>query len=267
MFDIYPFPQLPEADPVEYLANKYFLAMSAVRKAALKAGLPYWVFIQAYEKEGGGGRRFPSESDLRMQVFCSLAYGFTGLAYFTYDAAFMRGLLEEDFSPSRLYQTVTDVNAEVLRLGVALRFLRSTDVRYVAGHHDEAGRLVSNAVPLGLGVYHPRSRVANLVTDITINDKGIGKDALVGFFCDDNGASYFMIVNLWHDKGACAEDRRLSMTLNFASSVTEVTRLSRETGESEALPLQNSSLTVNLPGGTGDLFEVGDSRFPGLEER
>ena len=117
MFDIYPFPQPPEADPEEYLAEKYFTAMSAIRKAALNAGIPYWVFVQAYEKEGGGGRRFPSESDLRMQVFCSLAYGFTGISYFTYDAAFMRGLLEEDYSPSRLYETAKEVNTEVLNLG------------------------------------------------------------------------------------------------------------------------------------------------------
>jgi hypothetical protein len=262
MFDIYPFPQPPEAEPEEYLAKKYFASMSSVRKAALNGGIPYWVFVQAYEKEGGGGRRFPSESDLRMQVFCSLAYGFSGLSYFTYDAAFMRGLLETDFSPSRLYHDAVKVNAEVLNLGQSLRFLTSTDVRYVAGQHAEQGILVGNAVPEGTGVYHPNSRVAELVSGIEINDKGFGKDGLVGFFTDDVGASYFMLVNLWHGKGASADERRLSMTIRFAPSVTEVTRLDRETGKPEALRLQDGALTVDLPGGTGDLFRINGGEFP-----
>jgi len=265
MFDIYPFPQPPEADPEEYLAGKYFAAMSAIRKAALKAGIPYWVFVQAYEKEGGGGRRLPSESDLRTQMFTSLAYGFTGMAYFTYDAAFMRGLLEQDFSPSRLYATAQQVNAEVLNLGQALRFLTSTDVRYIVGKHDEGGELVDNPVPEGLGIYHERSRVAKEVTGIALSETGIKRNGLIGFFQDDAGGSYFMPVNMCQGQDASAADCTTTFTLSLAPSVTDLYRLSRETGQPEKVDLQDGTLTVTLPGGTGDLFKTGDGRFPGLE--
>ena len=143
--------------------------------------------------------------------------------------------------------------------------MTSTDVRYVPGQHDEADGLVANVPPKGLGIYHPRSRVASLVANIVINDNGIGKDALIGFFTDDAGASYFLLMNMWHGEGASAEARSLSVTLTFAPSVTILARLSRSTGQPERVLLVDNTLTLTLPGGTGDLFKIGDAEFPGIE--
>jgi hypothetical protein len=90
MFDIYPFTDGKGAG----VTDLYYLNLHVVRQEALKANKPYWTFIQAYQTNN---RRLPSESDLRMQLFSSLTYGFTGFAYFTYDVAYDRGLLEPCF--------------------------------------------------------------------------------------------------------------------------------------------------------------------------
>jgi len=76
-FDVYPFGTNGTH------SGAYFVNLEIVRSAALDAGIPYWVFMQAYEVNLSGlHRRLPSESDLRMQVFSSLAYGFTGILSF-----------------------------------------------------------------------------------------------------------------------------------------------------------------------------------------
>ena len=263
MMDQYPFVRLPEDDPTRYYHERYFAAMSAVRKAAGRAGIPYWLYVQAFEADNY--RRLPSESDLRMQVYSCLAYGATGIGYFTYDSAFKRGLLEEDFSPSPLYPLAAALNKEVAHLGSALRFLTSTDVRYVGPPitlHEGA----IQGVPAGIGLYHPKSRVATHVADITIKDGGPDRNALIGFFKDDNGDSYFMIVNLAHGEGLTAEQTAMSITLTLAPSVTKLTRLSRVTGQPEDVPMNAQTVDLTLPGGTGDLFKIGDDEFPGLPE-
>ena len=37
--------------------------------------------------------------------------------------------------------------------------------------------------------------------------------------------------------------------------------MSRETGQVETIPVTNSTLNVTLPGGTGDLFKIGNGNF------
>jgi hypothetical protein len=265
MMDQYPFVQPPEGDPDVYYQNRYFMNMSAVRKAGLQAGLPYWAFIQAYETEGGGGRRFPSESDIRMQVYSCLAYGVTGIGYFTYDATFKRGMLEADGSTNRLYGDITALNAEVTNLGRVLRFLSSTDVRYVRGMHNDNGAMVNNPVPVGLGIFHPNSRVAALVHEISIHEQSARHNAMIGFFKDDEQNDYFMLVNLTHGKEMTAEQGKITLTLRLDPSVSSLTRLSGKNDQPENAPIQNGAVELTLPGGTGELFKIGNGSFPGID--
>lgn len=264
MFDTYPFPQPPEADPEVYLATKYFRNLESVRRAGLNADVPYWTFVQAYEREGGGGRRLPSESDLRMQLFSSLAYGFTGIAYFTYEAAFMRGLLEKDGSPSRLYHDAANANKEIHALGQALRFLRSTGVWHAGGQHRRNNKLMDDATPEGMRAFDASAVPNSPITKIRLGDKPSGKGALIGFFEDDGGGRYFVLVNLQQAANTRADDLKLTVALSLAPSVRRVTRLSRKTGTGEQLRVTDATLHVTLPGGTGDLFKVGPGLFPGL---
>jgi hypothetical protein len=253
MFDIYPF------GAGDGHSGAYFPNLEIVRRTGLKYGVPYWVFVQAYEREST--RRLPSESDLRMQLFSSLAYGFTGISYFTYDVAFERGLVELNAEPSPLYEPAARANREVANLGRALRFLTSTGVGYVSGRQENDGQAVEN--PLPSGTTHWREVKAR---PPEIRDVGAeGRDALIGFFEDDDGRRYFMLVNLSHGAGKSAAECAQTVRITFAPEVQAVTRLSRETGRPEELAVRDRTLALKLPGGTGELLRVGMGGFPGVE--
>ena len=242
------------------LGASYFGILSDIRKTALAHGMPYWMIIQSFESTGDFDRRLPSESDLRLQLFVPLTYGYTGIIYFTYDVAYERGLIDKTGEPNRLYHVAAKANHEVTNLGRALRFLTSTNIGCVPGHHEENG----NAVP------NERRRstwaidLAELpVREITVESPGKRKDTMLGMFQDDDGGQYFMLTNLWHDADATAADRAFPVTIRFAPEVETLYRLNRLTGKSEQLQLDNGIVRITLPGGTGDLFKLNDGAFPG----
>ncbi|MAE65685.1 MAG: hypothetical protein CMJ18_15560 [Phycisphaeraceae bacterium] len=261
-FDIYPFRRDGETTTADYFHN-----LQIIRNAALKAGIPYWVIIQSCEANHPGGFVvwLPSESALRMQMFSSLAYGFTGIAYFCYDNVFERGLTEEGGAPNRLYYAAARVNTEAAHVGQALRFLTSRHILHVRGAHEADGKTVSHPPTKHTTAYEPSSARAWSIGDITIEDRGPDKDALLGLFEDDDGGRYFMIVNLSHARGATAAQRQTTLRISLDTSIDRIARLSRESGHPEWLHVENGMLELTLPGGTGDLLKIGDGQFPGLE--
>jgi len=179
--------------------------------------------------------------------------------------AFERGLVELSGKPSPLYEHAAKANREVANLGRALRFLTSTGVGHVPGRHEKDGHIADNPLPTGTMHWREvKARPAG-IRDIRIAGTGSGNDAVIGFFRDDAGEKYFMVVNLWHDAGKSAVERTLTVTIKFAPEVRTVTRLSRETGTREKLPVQDGTLTLELPGGTGDLLRLGPGSFPGMD--
>jgi len=263
MVDFYPFFKDPYGDRVPFFR---FLCQQ-IRSAALEADMPYWMFVQAYSEAIPGNnndRRYPSESDVRIQVFTSLAFGFTGISYFLYCPGFERTMLDEDGSPAPLYHHVARLNREVANVGRTLRFLRSEEVCYVPGRHVEDGRTVANAEDPHLKPWQAGSGRRYGVSDVKVVDEGLGRNALVGFFKDDDEQSYFMLVNLRHRSGAAASETRTTLTVQLAPGVEEVRRLSRETGTVEVLSAPGGTLELTLPGGTGDLLTTGPGGFPGL---
>lgn len=73
-FDLYPL--LTDIDDA-----RWFGFAQNVRTAALEAGIPYWSFIQSVQY---AGHRVPKPAELSWQIGIALAYGFTGIEYFTY---------------------------------------------------------------------------------------------------------------------------------------------------------------------------------------
>ena len=257
MTDVYPL-----GDP-DGLAANYFAILSDIRKTALAHGMPYWMFIQSFEATGAFDRRLPSESDLRLQMFVPLTYGYTGIIYFTYDVAFERGLIDKTGQANRLYYDAAKANREVAHLGRALRFLTSTHIGCVPGRHDEDGKSVPN--PLRRSTRAPEL-AKQPIREVLIESQGERKDVMLGFFRDDKGGRYFMVANLWHNGGASAADRALPVAIKLGPEVTEIHRLNRLTGDVEPLTITNATVRITLPGGTGDLFKLNDGEFPGLAE-
>jgi hypothetical protein len=244
----------------------YFETITLVRQWGLKHGVPYWLFIAA--SDNGGRHRRPSESDLRFQLFAPLTYGFTGIAYFSYDPALNAGLIDANKNRTPLYYHAGRANMEVANVGRALRFLDSTGIAFVLGKHEEEGKLAENAMPPmpppGTWIWRDVKLRPKQLRDVEVEGGGLGRDALIGFFKDDRGDDYFMVTNLWHEKATSAAACSQTITLKFTPDVKAVTRLSRETGAPEELVVRDGTLQLRLPGGTGDLFKIRDGQFPGL---
>lgn len=251
MFDLYPF--IKDGSTL----SNYFYNLATVRRVALEAGIPCWTFIQSFGGRVGFPERLPSESDLRMQLFASLTYGYTGVAYFMYeihDHDHIRRALLYKCEPTRLYAAARKANGEVARLGRCLRALTSTDVGYLAAS--------GNALPTGMSAWQPSEPIERIERTAAPEP-----DALVGRFVDDAGGRYFMLTNLAHGDGVSAEDARSGFRLKLAGDAPALFRLSRETGRAEPiLPAGGGELTVSLPGGTGDLFRWVDADFAGLAQ-
>ena len=266
MVSPYPFTEPPEGHEADYLHKRYFRTLAGIRRAGRKASRPYWIFAQSFAMDGY--RRFPSESDLRMLAFCPLAYGFTGIAYFMYGPGNFRLALlknKNGHTPTHLYYDAVRLNEEILNVGECLRYLISTDVKFVAGRHVQGDHLVRNRVPWGLENFTGGIGTAKAVRRIRVEGYGPNKNALVGFFKGRSDATYFMVVNLNHGKGLRARQTSAELTVWFDPSVKTVGRLSRETGEADVLSVNNGRLKISLPGGTGDLFKIlpGDRIFIG----
>ena len=265
MVDIYPLRSTKEDE--EPRSREYFENIALVRQVALEQGVPYWMFIQAYDH--GGTIRRPSESDLRFQLFAPLTFGFTGIAYFTYDPALGAGLIDANKNRTALYYHAARANMEVANVGKVLRFLESTGIAFVLGRHERNGQSVRNEMPPmpphGPWVWPNVQYPPKQLRDVEVEGKGKGRDALIGFFKDDSGDEYLMVTNLWHGMGMAAADCAQTVTLKFAPGVKTVTRLSRETGVPEELVVPGGTLELRLPGGTGELLKVGDAGFPGLD--
>lgn len=129
VYDHYPFETDGDTKPA------FFSDLMVSRAKALAANLPYFTFLQAWASSSVD-MRLPSESDLRMQAFAHLAAGCSGFAYFIYDQYLgSGGLVDGSGTPTPLYPIAASLNAEILNLGHSLRYLTSTDVRFLAGEY------------------------------------------------------------------------------------------------------------------------------------
>jgi hypothetical protein len=254
MYDHYPF--------VESLTRgDYFQNMMFVRNKALEHNMPYWAFMQS---SALAAYRLPSKSDARMQVFTSLAAGFTGLAYFTFDnepSFEYASILDSAGNPTSLYPIITNVNKEAGNLGKALRFMTSTDVKYVPGGHFDSSGFVKNPVPAGMTDWTAASDPDDHILAISPAQFGAGLDGMVGFFRDDNGDEAFMLVNVYHGPSV-PDASQLTINVRFDDSLQSILELDRLTAQQIVITIPaNHQLSLLLPAGTGRLFKYNDGDF------
>ena len=149
-FDYYPNFNAPRnsSDPS---LDGYRRNLAVARKFALLASIPLWNFMAV--ESVFGGEPDPTESQLRWQVFTSLAYGARGFMYFTYWGAilvqrepFKSG--ESSSSPvlsvNEKYYQVKRINSAVLAWEPYLMDARSVGVFYCS--HDDGKISVAEGV-------------------------------------------------------------------------------------------------------------------------
>ncbi len=266
MYDNYPFLANGTTN------NIYFTNMAMVRQKALDAGIPYWAWMQSYTDNSY--YRTPSGSDLRMEVYSHLTYGYTGISYFTYNDLVGPAIINNDNSITQLYIEARNINAHVKNIGNVLRFLTSTDVRYVAGEHREVyyeswdifhidphTRMVNNSLPADTVAWASGAGGDSHIVDIEIFLPGVENNALIGFFTDDDGQEYFMFTNLKHGAGLAPGDCSLEFIITFDETINEILMLDPDTGDEVLVTLVNHVLDWDLAGGTGALFKYNTGHF------
>lgn len=262
MYDIYPALHGQAMD-----LNYHFENLVLVRSKGQQYNVPVYAWLQSLEDFA---RRMPSDSELRLLTYSYLASGYKGLGYYRYRSnatSGQIGLLDYAGQPVPLYADAAELNQEVQRLGEVLKYLESTDIRFIPGQRLVLGTTpTDNPAPTGLTEWSMGAGSNNLLlsVDVQNGDYGSTKNGMIGFFTDDSGGQYFMLTNLFHNINLSAEATTLTLEVTFDSSVESVWLLNRLTGLVEEIELTNHVLTWTLPGGTGDLFKLGNGIFAGM---
>jgi hypothetical protein len=255
MYDAYPF----RKDGTTH-ENILFSSLLQVRSIALSHNLPYWTWIQSFADDA---RRLSSESDMRMQMFSHLTAGYTGFNYWTYTiyegpTGQSSGLLDGNSQPSSAYYMAAEVNLEAKNLGQALRYLTSTDVRFIAGQTGGVG----NTPPGGLSDWQAGTGGDSHLLSVNImGSDGVTQNGLIGFFTADDGQIAFMLSNLNHGENLSSANTAMTFLLTFDGSITELLTIDRLTGLQQVVPLDNHTLSITLPGGTGNLYKYNTGNF------
>ncbi|WP_049556356.1 hypothetical protein [Nonomuraea sp. SBT364] len=110
-FDRYPF--LSSGEDAGYFAD-----LATIRAHAAEAEVPAWMYVQTLAYDG---HRTPTAAELAWQVNTALAYGYTGIQYFTYwtpdpsRGEGFRPALIDDGLPTERYDAVRELNTRWLR--------------------------------------------------------------------------------------------------------------------------------------------------------
>ena len=111
------------------LRGEYFANLESIRRAAVKHKLPFWQIVLSV---GCLNYREPSATDMRFQVYTSLAYGARGLAYFKYFTPgagnYRNGPIDQFGHETPMWQIMRQVNLQVGKLAPTLLKLTSDRV-------------------------------------------------------------------------------------------------------------------------------------------
>jgi hypothetical protein len=155
------------------MRGEYFANLESIRRAAVKHKIPFWQIVLSV---GCLNYREPSATDMRFQVFTSLAYGARGLAYFKYFTPsagnYRNGPVDQFGHETPMWHILQHINLQVDKLAPTLLKLTSDRVYHFG------------SVPAGCSGPNDRSLV-----------KAIAGPMLVGDFTHTDGGQYIMIVN------------------------------------------------------------------------
>lgn len=208
----------------------YFENLSLIREHGLRYGVPPWNIILSHPHLA---YRDPTVGEMRWQVYTSLAYGMKGIMWFTYwtvEAWGNKGevgIVDGAGKPARLYPIVRELNGEMKVLGRTLLGLTSTGVFH------------TGETPAGCRRLGPDALVSAPV-DVSL---------VLGFFRDEKGVDYVMVVNSDHDESVEAP-------LTFLPHIVSVAEISATDGTERPVSLSGHQATFGLAPGDGKLLKL-----------
>jgi hypothetical protein len=232
-FDFYPFTGKQGSIKTGFYSN-----LEIIRQKALEYNLPFWTFVQSCRF---GSMRNPTPEEIRWQVYHNLGYGAKGIQYFVYWSlgpgnreGITDGIVQWDGTKTEHYDTVTQINSELQKIGTTLLTLTSEGVHFSASFPQELKELTVNYKPEWLyGM--------------------TGGDVLAGIFSSSNGDKYMLIVNN-------SLSKKTAINVSIDTAFTSVMQMNKTTGELHKVhtksDLTSTMFQLELSAGDGELFRL-----------
>ena len=245
--------------------------------------IPYGMYLQTYVRSG----HTPSESEMRLNMFSGMTFGYKFMQAFVYTNGWPVDELQsilftgiDDQDPTAQFYEMAEINREARNLGSTLVRLLSTDLGVIKGIHAIDGGTEENNVPTKVWDANDPNNDP-YITDISatyVEHPTVRGDVFVGYFNplveSDDGPDYeneiyFMVFCGETDPTEDSNHTRHDIRIDFDfgnSGITSLLRLNRDTGKVETVTLTSDGgseyhLDFTLPGGTADLFKFNTGAF------
>ena len=221
MFDMYPFPDTGDMNKRVYFSN-----LRAVAEVARTHGAAPAAYIQTVRSPNAFRR--PSASELRYQMYASLAFGCKQLSFFTWftpesqNESFVDGIMTTDGKPNQHYAYIKEINREILAIG---KTLAKCDVLSVYFDGAESPLYEQPSIPAGFFVQVAEGRC--IVSHLRHTE---------------SGRNYLMVVNDNYD-----EPQEVKLVLD--ERVTSLSEVSRVDGSLLPLGMNGHTITLSLAAG------------------
>jgi hypothetical protein len=262
--------------------GRYRTAALAGNNGDSTTPIPYAVYLGPFKQINDYAI---SESQMAIQYGSAWTYGYKSLIAWRYsneqaNDPYQSLLFDgpNDTNPTPMYYSVARLNKQTLNLGPTLLRLKSVNLQFVRGRHQESiFSYPKNDLPEFTSDWSASSDSDPYLTGISVTNlgsknSGLDGDIIVGQFkplaeeFDGNVFSdqlYFMITNGLTDANgdSLATQQKVRLTFNFGSSgINSLQMLNRDSGLVDLVPLTSSGgstyyLDWTLNGGEGDLFK------------
>ncbi len=108
--------------------GSFISKLEEVESFALQKNVPSWIILQCVSAPYL--YRMPTPEEIRCQVYLSIAHNFKGIFYFLYqslDTFYLTGLVDNHLNPSELYESLSELNSEMIVLSPTLLDLSPYD--------------------------------------------------------------------------------------------------------------------------------------------
>ncbi|MHB1452594.1 MAG: hypothetical protein ACYCYM_01390 [Saccharofermentanales bacterium] len=219
--DYYPF---SSGDLASISESYLWRDLGYLRAKALETKKPLWFYFQAINMKTPSAP-LPAEK-LKVQMYSALAYGTTGLIYYTS----LGVITDADGNKLPGFSQIKSLNSEVLNLGRFL-FTKKSSKLYHTG-------VSENKLP------------GYFVDDLAASDL-IGSapdDAIIGVFTDNTAAKYLVIVNK-----NFKESMNFDLTLKSEKKVKE---FNKKTNESTQISASTDSIHLQIAAGDCAIYII-----------
>jgi hypothetical protein len=165
------------------MLGRFFTNLETVRRAAQKAGIPFWNVILA---NASFSYMEPSDATLSLQAYSTIAYGGRGIEYFTYFSPkvgnYRLAPVDQFGHRTATWYMLRRLNSQIRELAPWLIKLHSTGVYHSAP-------LPEGAEPIA------QSPLVKQVRATTFQSPPVPPEYLIGEFRDNQGHPFLVVVN------------------------------------------------------------------------